>query len=110
MGIRWSKTQPEGKVRSWHRDNFFLTTDKTYLDVHVVNEIFKSDLMWWNDPLEPPQMRKMLDNCLTMGLYWVPETKDQMDRKSTLCFHVPASIFSLPKARSCCLRAMNIQG
>lgn len=82
MGIRWSKPQqPEGKPRTWHRDNFFLTTDKTYLDVDVVNDIFRSDLMWWNDPLEPPQMRKMLDNCLTLGLYWVPETAEHMDSK-----------------------------
>jgi ribosomal protein S18 acetylase RimI-like enzyme len=81
MGLGWSKPkQPEGRIRTWYRDNFFLTTDKTYLDVDVVNDIFRSDLMWWNDPLEPSQMRKMLDNCLTLGLYWVPETAEQMDK------------------------------
>jgi hypothetical protein len=78
MGLRVSKPQPEGKPRSWYRDNFFLTTDKRYLEPHVVNDIFRSDLMWWNDPLEPGQMKKMLDNCLTLCLYWVPETEEQM--------------------------------
>ncbi|CAG9989708.1 hypothetical protein V2G26_011515 [Clonostachys chloroleuca] len=81
MGLRVSKPQPEGKPRSWYRDNFFLTTDKRYLEPHVVNDVFRSDLMWWNDPLEPGQMKKMLDNCLTLCLYWVPETEEQM-RKS----------------------------
>nr|WHA27465.1 putative N-acyltransferase [Sesquicillium sp.] len=80
MGLTKSKLQPEGQPRSWHRDNFLLTTDKSYLDADVVNEVFKSDLMWWNEPLEPPQMRKMLDNCLTLALYWVPETEEQMKR------------------------------
>ncbi|VUC27489.1 unnamed protein product [Clonostachys rosea] len=81
MGLRVSKPQPEGKPHSWYRDNFFLTTDKRYLEPHVVNDIFRSDLMWWNDPLEPGQMKKMLDNCLTLCLYWVPETEEQMRMK-----------------------------
>lgn len=87
MGLGKSKVQPEGKARSWHRDNFFLTTDKSYLDPDVVNEVFKSDLMWWNEPLEPPQMKKMLDNCMTLALYWVPETEEQM-RSMLLLNHI----------------------
>ncbi|PHH67864.1 hypothetical protein CDD80_453 [Ophiocordyceps camponoti-rufipedis] len=38
--------------------------------------------MWWNDPLEPRQMRKMLDNCLVLSIYAVPDTEAEMKRPS----------------------------
>ncbi|KFG85759.1 putative GNAT family N-acetyltransferase [Metarhizium anisopliae] len=78
MGSRGTVAQPEGTRRSWCRDNFFLTTDKTFLDPKAVNEVFESDLMWWNDPLELSQMRKMLDNCLTLAVFYVPDTEEEM--------------------------------
>ncbi|EFY91329.1 hypothetical protein J3459_006713 [Metarhizium acridum] len=80
MGSRGTVVQPEGTPRSWCRDNFFLTTDKTFLDPKAVNEVFESDLMWWNDPLELSQMRKMLDNCLTLAVFYVPDTEEEMTR------------------------------
>lgn len=83
MGSRGSDVQPEGKPRSWCRDNFFLTTDKTFLDPKAVNAVFESDLMWWNDPLDLNQMRKMLDNCLTLTVFHVPDTEDEMKSKLT---------------------------
>ncbi|PHH89575.1 hypothetical protein CDD83_5750 [Cordyceps sp. RAO-2017] len=76
--------QPEGRPRSWCRDGFFLTTDKALLDHAVVHDAFDSDLMWWNDPLEPKQMRKMLDNCLTLSLYAVPDTEADMNGNAGL--------------------------
>ncbi|KAH0601740.1 hypothetical protein MHUMG1_00619 [Metarhizium humberi] len=82
MGSRGTVAQPEGTPRSWCRDNFFLTTDKTFLDPKAVNEVFESDLMWWNDPLELSQMRKMLDNCLTLAVFYVPDTEEEMMRPS----------------------------
>ncbi|KYK55106.1 GNAT family N-acetyltransferase [Drechmeria coniospora] len=72
------KLQPHGEPRSWYRDGFFLTTDKAFLDPRAVNDVFDSELMWWNDPLEPKQMRKMLDNCMTLSMYAVPDTAEQM--------------------------------
>ncbi|KHN99077.1 Acyl-CoA N-acyltransferase [Metarhizium album ARSEF 1941] len=80
MGSRGTVVQPEGTPRSWCRDNFFLTTEKTFLDPKAVNEVFESDLMWWNDPLELSQMRKMLDNCLTLAVFYVPDTEEEMMR------------------------------
>jgi hypothetical protein len=82
MGLWTSKIQPEGKPRFWYRDNFFITTDKSYLDAKLIDDVFKSDLMWWNSPLGTPQMKKMLDNCLTVAMYWVPETEEQMRSQS----------------------------
>ena len=83
MGSAKSKIpQPEGKPLYFYRDNFLLTTDKAYLCPNVVNEVFSSDLMWWNDPLENKQMRKMLNNCMTFGIYAVPETLEQMNSLS----------------------------
>ncbi|KAF5134643.1 hypothetical protein E5D57_005279 [Metarhizium anisopliae] len=78
MGSRGTVAQPEGTPRSWCKDNFFLTTDKTFLDPKAVNEVFESDLMWWNDPLELSQMCKMLDNCLTLAVFYVPDTEEEM--------------------------------
>lgn len=78
MGSQGAIIQPEGEARSWRRNNFFLTTDKTYLDPKAVNDVFRSDLMWWNEPLELKQMRKMLDNCLTLALFHVPDTEEEM--------------------------------
>ncbi|EQK97337.1 Acyl-CoA N-acyltransferase [Ophiocordyceps sinensis CO18] len=40
--------------------------------------------MWWNDPLEPKQMKRMLDNCLTLSIYAVPDTADDMKRNGGL--------------------------
>lgn len=71
-------SHPEGKPRYWYRDNFFLTTDKAYLEPQAVNAVFESDLMWWNDPLPEDQMRKMLANCMTVSVYHVPESEKQM--------------------------------
>ncbi|KOS23026.1 hypothetical protein ESCO_003750 [Escovopsis weberi] len=76
--------QPEGEARFWYRDNFFLTTSKAWLDPRAINRVFASDLMWWNDPLEETQMSKMLTNCLTVSVYWVPETEAQMKNGNDL--------------------------
>lgn len=73
-------SHPEGKPRYWYRDNFFLTTDKAYLEPQAVNAVFESDLMWWNDPLPEDQMRKMLANCMTVSIYHVPESEKQMQK------------------------------
>ncbi|KAM4063104.1 acetyltransferase (GNAT) family protein [Hirsutella rhossiliensis] len=85
MGSRASFEQPPvADKRSWLRDGFLLTTDKSFLDSAVVNDAFDSDLMWWNDPLEPKQMQKMLDNCLTLSIYAVPDSADEMKRNGGL--------------------------
>ncbi|KAF4504924.1 hypothetical protein G6O67_008313 [Ophiocordyceps sinensis] len=56
--------QPHAAVhRSWHRDGFLLTTDKSFLDSAVVNDAFESDLM-----------------CI----YAVPDTADDMKRNGGL--------------------------
>lgn len=89
MGLRASKLQAEGKPRFWYRDNFLCTTDKTYLDPALVNKEFASDLMWWNEPIEAGQMKKMLDNCLTVCVFSVAETEEQM--KSASRFPPPTS-------------------
>ncbi|PHH76390.1 hypothetical protein CDD82_4024 [Ophiocordyceps australis] len=75
--------QPE-RHRSWFRDGYFLSTDKAYLDPALVNSVFDSKLMWWNDPLEPYQMRRMLDNCLTLGIFAVPDSAEEMRRNGGL--------------------------
>merc|ERR1712000_740201 len=83
MGLRASKIaapQPEGAPRFWYRDNFFVTTDKSYLRADDVNKVFASDLMWWNEALEPAQMDKMLKNCLTLSIWWVPESAEDMQK------------------------------
>ena len=71
-----TKQQPEGKVRFWYRDNFFITNDKSYLDPHAFNKSL--DDLWWSSPLEPNQIQKVFDNCLTLGVYWVPQTEAEM--------------------------------
>lgn len=89
--------QNEGPARYWARDGFFLTTDKTFLDPFVVNEIFDTDLMWWNDPLDIDQMRKMLSNCMTLAIYSVPDTAAEM--KSASC---PPSQFTNTNTNNPC--------
>ncbi|KAI9151891.1 GNAT family N-acetyltransferase [Paramyrothecium foliicola] len=78
MGSQKESTQPEGSPQYWYRDNFVLTTDKAFLDPRVINEIFASDLMWWNEPMELCDMQRMLDNCMTFAVYSVPHTEEQM--------------------------------
>jgi GNAT superfamily N-acetyltransferase len=70
-------TQAEGPPQYWCRDNFVLTTDKTFLEPREVNDVFASDLMWWNEPMEIADMQRMLDNCLTFAVYAVPEAEQE---------------------------------
>ncbi|KAL3962637.1 hypothetical protein ACCO45_004160 [Purpureocillium lilacinum] len=62
--------QPEGHPRSWHRDGFFLTTDKAFVDPASVND--------------PKQMQKMLENCMTLTIFAVPDTADEMQKNGGL--------------------------
>jgi hypothetical protein len=80
--------QQEGKLRYWYRDNLLLTNDKSYLEPEVINEVFDSDLMWWNDPMEVTQMRKMLHNSLTFGVYAVPESQQDMESALHPCIGI----------------------
>jgi hypothetical protein len=75
---------PGGKPLSWFRDGFFLTTDKSYLDAKAVNDIFDSDLMWWNKPMDLQACRTMLDNCMSFAIFSVPDTEDDLRSTSTL--------------------------
>ena len=83
MGSQKETTQTEGPPQYWYRDNFVLTTDKSFLNPRIINDIFASDLMWWNEPMDLSDMQKMLDNCLTFAIYSVPETEEHM--KCRLC-------------------------
>lgn len=76
MASQKPNMQPEGKVRFWYRDNFFITNDKSYLDPQAVNKSL--DDLWWSSPLEPGQIQKVLNNCLTLGIYWVDQTEAEM--------------------------------
>lgn len=74
---------PGGKPLSWFRDGFFLTTDKSYLDAKAVNDIFDSDLMWWNKPMDLQACRTMLDNCMSFAIFAVPDTEDDLRRRGS---------------------------
>jgi hypothetical protein len=91
MGSQKELTQPEGPAQYWFRDNFVLTTDKAHLDPRAINDVFASDLMWWNEPMDLCDMQRMLDNCMTFTVYAVPETEEQMKGKACRCS------FSRPK-------------
>lgn len=70
----------EDETRSWFRDGYFLTTDKSILDPKTVNDIFASDLMWWNKPMDISAAKTMLDNSLTFAMYAVPDLEEDMRR------------------------------
>ncbi|KAK7426051.1 hypothetical protein QQZ08_007499 [Neonectria magnoliae] len=76
MGSRDIVMQSEGEPRFWYRDNFFLTNDKSYLDPQVFNKYL--DGMWWSSALEETQLHKLLNNCLTMAVYAIPQTAEDM--------------------------------
>lgn len=76
MGSLDIKMQAEGEPRFWYRDNFFITNDKSYLDPDAFNK-FLND-MWWSSPLEPPQLHKLLRNCMTLAIYSAPQTAEDM--------------------------------
>lgn len=81
MGSRDSFIQAEGKPKFWYRDNFFLTNDKSYLDPHVFNKSLEDQ--WWSSPLAAGQLQKVMNSCLTLAVYWVPQTADEMKSKSS---------------------------
>ena len=71
----------EDETRSWFRDGYYLTTDKSILDPKTVNDIFASDLMWWNKPMDISAAKTMLDNSLTFAIYAVPDLEEDMRRE-----------------------------
>lgn len=79
MGSRDSFVQAEGVPRFWYRDNFFLTNDKSYLCPQTFNQSLDDN--WWSSPLPHGQLQKVLNNCLTLAVYWTPQTAEDMKSK-----------------------------
>lgn len=79
MGSHDSLNQAEGAPRFWYRDNFFLTNDKTYLCPKTFNKSLDDN--WWSSPLPNGQLQRVLDNCLTLAVYYTPQTAEEMKSK-----------------------------
>ncbi|KAL6352792.1 hypothetical protein LRP88_13265 [Fusarium phalaenopsidis] len=86
MGSRDSFVQAEGVPRFWYRDNFFLTNDKSYLCSQTFNQSLDDN--WWSSPLPHGQLQKVLNNCLTLAVYWTPQTAEDMKTYLTDVFVV----------------------
>jgi ribosomal protein S18 acetylase RimI-like enzyme len=79
MGSHDSLNQAEGAPRFWYRDNFFLTNDKSYLCPRTFNKSLDDN--WWSSPLPNGQLQRVLDNCLTLAVYYTPQTAEEMKSK-----------------------------
>lgn len=63
------------KVWQWKRSaasqNFLISTSKDLLPHSFVQEAFADNAMFWAKPMSPENLKTMLDNCCTLGLYRV---------------------------------------
>ncbi|KAF5025594.1 hypothetical protein F66182_2338 [Fusarium sp. NRRL 66182] len=82
MGSQDSFNQAEGLPKFWYRDNFFLTNDKSYLCPQTYNKSLGDN--WWSNPLPQGQLQKVLDNCLTLAVYYTPQTADDMKKNGII--------------------------
>lgn len=92
MGSHDSLNQAEGAPRFWYRDNFFLTNDKSYLCPQTFNKSLDDN--WWSSPLPQGQLQRVLDNCLTLAVYYTPQTAEEMKSKSTELQPISSSPFA----------------
>ena len=59
----------QNAVRSWEKEGFLLSTNKSLLSIPAMNSAFDSDYMYWASPLPTSVMQRLIDSCLCLGLY-----------------------------------------
>ena len=57
------------RPRSWSRDGFFISTDPSLIPLDALNKAFASDALYWASALPDSELRLMLENGLSFGLY-----------------------------------------
>lgn len=55
--------------RTWTKDSYLISTDRTLLPIQKLQEVFASDDLYWAKPLPEEAMREMLGSSLCFGLY-----------------------------------------
>ncbi|KAI0129748.1 hypothetical protein BJ170DRAFT_286241 [Xylariales sp. AK1849] len=68
----------ENEVKSWYRENYLVSTERSLLQPDEVNAALDSDLMWWGQSLPRDQMKKVLQNSLCLGLYVLPQSSSEI--------------------------------
>lgn len=57
----WSQTGPDGTA-------YLCSTDPELIDLGALNAALGSDMLWWANALAEDRLKKMVDNCLILGL------------------------------------------
>lgn len=64
------------QARSWRKDQFLISTNPTFFPISTLIDIFSREEFYWAKPLPAQEMREILDNSLSFGLY------DQQDHQN----------------------------
>ncbi|KAI9743067.1 MAG: hypothetical protein M1818_003362 [Claussenomyces sp. TS43310] len=67
--------------QEWFRDQFFVSTSKALIQPKVVNSALATDDVYWTNAMPEEQLKKMLANSFTFGLYELPETSSAIAGK-----------------------------
>ncbi|KAH7397223.1 acetyltransferase [Pyrenochaeta sp. MPI-SDFR-AT-0127] len=66
------------KVWQWERtinsQHFLVSSDRALLPHSFVQEAFATEAMFWAKPMSDESLRSMLDNSLTLGIYFLSDT------------------------------------
>ncbi|EFQ35489.1 acetyltransferase [Colletotrichum graminicola M1.001] len=63
---------PNQISKQWYRDDYFISTDRSLLDLGAINDAFDSELMWWTRRVPEAALRRLVDNSLCLGVYKLP--------------------------------------
>ena len=61
-------------VKEWYRDDFFVSTDVSLIDMEAVNSAFASNSMPWAVGLPEDLLQTAINSSLCLGLYHCPKT------------------------------------
>lgn len=64
-----ASTKSKLQERSWRKDQFLISTNPAHFPIPTLIEIFDRKDFYWAKPLPAQDMREMLQNSLSFGLY-----------------------------------------
>ncbi|KAG6364260.1 hypothetical protein INS49_005859 [Diaporthe citri] len=64
-----ASTKSKLQERSWRKDQFLISTNPAHFPIPTLIDIFDSKYFYWAKPLPAQDMREMLQNSLSFGLY-----------------------------------------
>ncbi|EEY21759.1 conserved hypothetical protein [Verticillium alfalfae VaMs.102] len=74
---------PDEVARSWYRDGYMVSTNRSLVQLDALNAALDSDVLWWSQALPEEALRKMVNHSLCIAVYALPDSTSAIAGKST---------------------------